>query len=118
VEKKFTGQMKTRLLELKEEIFRHLAAENEEFKRILHDEDPKDLGDIATDDIDKKMLEALGSQDQKRLNQIETALYQIELGKYGKCVTCGNKIPEGRLEAIPYALMCLDCKTREERRNR
>jgi RNA polymerase-binding transcription factor DksA len=31
---------------------------------------------------------------------------------------CGKKIPHDRLEAIPYALMCIECKTAEERRNR
>jgi DnaK suppressor protein len=116
--KSFPDEMRQKLVELKREIFEHLAAEDEEFRQILHDEDHKDAGDIATDDIDKKLLETLGGQEQKRLNLIETALYHIENGRYGKCMSCGNKIPEERLRAIPYALMCLDCKSREERRNR
>jgi DnaK suppressor protein len=116
--KSFLDEMRKKLAELKREIFEHLAAEDEEFRQILHDEDHKDAGDIATDDIDKKLLETLGVQEQRRLNLIETALYQIENGRYGKCASCGNKIPEERLRAIPYALMCLDCKAREERRNR
>jgi DnaK suppressor protein len=116
--KSFLDEMRKKLGELKREIFEHLAAEDEEFRQILHDEDHKDAGDIATDDIDKKLLETLGVQEQRRLSLIETALYQIENGRYGKCASCGNKIPEERLRAIPYALMCLDCKAREERRNR
>ena len=116
--KNFTDEMRKKLFELKREIFEHLASEDEEFRQILHDEDHKDAGDVATDDIDKKLLETLGGQEQKRLNLIEAALYQIESGRYGKCISCGNKIPEERLRAIPYALMCLDCKSREERRNR
>ncbi len=114
----FSDEMRAKLGELKREIFEHLASDDEEFRQILHDEDHKDAGDIATDDIDKKMLETLGVQEQRRLNLIEAALYQIESGRYGKCMSCGNKIPEERLRAIPYALMCLDCKSREERRNR
>lgn len=114
----FSEEMREKLVALKREIFEHLAAEDEEFRQILHDEDHKDAGDVATDDIDKKMLETLGVQEQRRLNLIESALYQIESGRYGKCMSCGNKIPEDRLRAIPYALMCLDCKSREERRNR
>jgi DnaK suppressor protein len=114
----FPDEMRAKLVELKREIFEHLASEDEEFRQILHDEDHKDAGDIATDDIDKKMLETLGVQEQRRLNLIEAALYQIENGRYGKCMSCGNKIPEERLRAIPYALMCLDCKSRDERRNR
>jgi RNA polymerase-binding protein DksA len=118
VKKGFTEEMRAQLVLLKREILEHLAAEDEEFRQILHDEDHKDAGDIATDDIDKKMLETLGVQEQKRLNLIEAALYHIDNGRYGKCISCGNKIPEERLRAIPYALMCLDCKSREERRNR
>lgn len=114
----FSDEMRAKLAELKREIFEHLASDDEEFRQILHDEDHKDAGDIATDDIDKKMLETLGVQEQRRLNLIEAALYQIESGRYGKCMSCGNKIPEERLRAIPYALMCLDCKSRDERRNR
>jgi RNA polymerase-binding protein DksA len=118
LKKTFTEEMRTKLIDLKREIFEHLASEDEEFRQILHDEDHKDAGDVATDDIDKKLLETLGAQEQKRLNLIETAMYQIDNGRYGKCISCGNKIPEARLRAIPYALMCLDCKAREERRNR
>ena len=116
--KRLNAQMRTKLLALKEEILRHLASEDEEFKQILHDEEHKDFGDIATDDIDKRILEALGTQEQKRLNLIQSALYQLDNGRYGKCISCGSPIPEGRLRAIPYAMMCLNCKTRDERRNR
>ena len=118
MDKKTNAEMRAKLLELKQEILQHLAAEDEEFRQILHDEDHKDFGDIATDDIDKKMLEALGAQEQKRLNLIESALFRIDNGRYGKCVSCGAAIPEGRLRAIPYAMMCLNCKSRDERRNR
>ncbi len=118
LERKFSEEMRAKLLDLKREILEHLATEDEEFKRILHDEEHKDFGDIATDDIDRKMLEALGAKEQKRLNLIESALYQIDNGRYGKCISCDAAIPEGRLRAIPYAMMCLDCKSRDERRNR
>jgi RNA polymerase-binding transcription factor DksA len=43
---------------------------------------------------------------------------RIQQGKYGLCMKCGKRIPSERLEAIPYALMCIECKNAEERRNR
>ncbi|MDR2028346.1 MAG: TraR/DksA family transcriptional regulator, partial [Treponema sp.] len=49
---------------------------------------------------------------------IDSALTRIQQGKYGLCMKCGKRIPQDRLEAIPYALMCIECKTAEERRNR
>jgi RNA polymerase-binding protein DksA len=103
---------------LKTEIINNLITSSEDFKEIVEGMDPKDFVDIASDDIDRKMIEAIGSQDLKRLKLIDSALTRIRQGKYGLCVKCGKKIPHDRLEAIPYALMCIECKTAEERRNR
>ena len=118
MEESFARKMKNSLVSLKKEILRNLASENEDFRNIIEDMDPKDLADIAADDIDRKTLEALGTQELKRLQLIEAALARIENKKYGLCARCSKKIPRERLEAIPYALLCIDCKSSEERRNR
>ena len=39
---------------------------------------------------------------------------RIVRGSFGKCEECEKPIPEGRLEAIPYARLCIPCKTEEE----
>ncbi len=114
----FLLRMRASLIDLKKEILKNLAAESEDFRTIIEDMDPKDLADIAADDIDRKTLEALGSQEIKRLQLIESALSRIENKKYGICMRCSKKSPRERLEAIPYALLCIDCKSSEERRNR
>jgi RNA polymerase-binding protein DksA len=118
MEQKLLDKMKQSLVKLKTEIISNLIVNNEDFKEIVEGMDPKDLADIASDDIDRKMIEAVGSQDLKRLKLIDSALTRIEQGKYGLCISCGKQIPQTRLEAIPYALMCIECKTAEERRNR
>ena len=118
MDKNFIESMKQSLLQLKSEIIDNLVASNEDFKEIVEGMDPKDVADIASDDIDRKMIEALGSQELKRLKLIDSALTRIEQGKYGLCIKCSKKIPQDRLEAIPYALMCIECKSAEERRNR
>jgi RNA polymerase-binding protein DksA len=118
MEQIFSETMKKALADLKTEIISNLMVNNEDFKEIVEGMNPKDLADIASDDIDRKMIEALGSQDLKRLKLIDSALTRIEQGKYGLCMKCGKKIPKDRLEAIPYALLCIECKTDEERRNR
>jgi RNA polymerase-binding protein DksA len=118
MEDNFVENMNRSLSALKAEIIANLIASNEDFKEIVEGMDPKDLADIASDDIDRKMIEALGAQELKRLKLIDSALTRIQQGKYGLCVKCGKRIPQDRLEAIPYALMCIDCKTAEERRNR
>jgi DnaK suppressor protein len=118
MEEAFLKKMRTTLLAQKKEILRNLASESEDFRTIIEDMDPKDLADIAADDIDRKTLEALGSVELRRLQAIESALSRVENKKYGLCAKCGKRIPRERLEAIPYALMCINCKSSEERRNR
>jgi DnaK suppressor protein len=118
MDKKFEAQVNKNLLQMKEEIIKSLVAESEEFEALLEDIDPKDLADIAADDIDRKTLEALNQQDIKRLRLIDSALSRLKNGRYGLCMRCGKRIKTERLEAIPYALMCIECKNSEERKNR
>jgi DnaK suppressor protein len=118
MEQTYVKRMKTALLDMKKEILEHLAAENDEFNEIIEDTDPKDLADIASDDIDRRILEALGNQELKTLKLVENALSRIENGRYGKCIRCDQKIPKERLDAIPYAVLCIKCKQSEELRNR
>ncbi|GHV95171.1 molecular chaperone DnaK [Spirochaetia bacterium] len=118
VDQDFIGKMEKSLSELKSGIIDNLIASNEDFKEIVEGMDPKDLADIASDDIDRKMIEAIGSQEMKRLKLIDSALTRIKQGKYGLCIKCSKHIPQDRLVAIPYALMCIECKSEEERRNR
>ena len=114
----FIVKMEKALNELKKDILSNLVASNEDFKNIVEAMEPKDLADVASDDIDRKLIEAIGTQELSRLKVIDSALARIIQGKYGLCIKCGRKIPHPRLEAIPYALMCIECKTAEEKRNR
>ncbi|GHV58016.1 conjugal transfer protein TraR [Spirochaetia bacterium] len=118
MEQNFVERMDKSLSELKAGIISNLIAGNEDFKNIMEGMEPKDLADVASDDIDRKMIEAIGSQELKQLKLIDSALTRIKQGRYGLCIKCGKHIPEDRLEAIPYALMCIECKSDEERRNR
>jgi len=118
IDQEFLDKMETSLSALKAEIVANLISSNEDFKGIMEGMDSKDLADVASDDIDRKMIEAIGSQELKRLKLIDSALTRIKQGKYGHCIKCNNRIPQERLVALPYALMCIECKSEEERRNR
>lgn len=106
------------LMKTKEDIISSLLSESKEFEDIVDDMEPKDLADLASDDIDKKILEALNQKDLRKLRLIDSALSRVKNGRYGLCMRCGIKIPEERLKAIPYALMCINCRSIEERNSR
>ncbi|MBN2510172.1 MAG: TraR/DksA family transcriptional regulator [Spirochaetales bacterium] len=112
---KYLDTMNKKLNDLKSEIVTHLMNENEEFNQLVQDLDPKDLVDIASDDIDRRTLDTLSGQDIKRLNLIDAALVRLKNGRYGVCTDCGKPISKERLEAIPYALKCIECQALSER---
>lgn len=118
MDKEFVEQMRQKLVTMKEDILKNLMAENEDFQELVNADDSKDLVDIASSDMDKKTLDALGAQDMKRLRLIEAALARIENGRYGICMKSGKMIPKERLEAIPYALYRIEYQNEIERRNR
>lgn len=111
-------KLKKQMLEQKATIVESLSQQSEDFKRILEEQSSGDEIDMASDAIDRAMLESLNQQDANRLSLIEGALERIQTGKYGLCIRCGKEIPAARLEALPYALMCINCKAKDERRNR
>lgn len=71
-------------------------------------------GDSATTVFDRQ--KDLGLMDNERviLNQIEEALGKIEEGTYGYCSRCRQEIDLERLEALPYATMCINCQKNME----
>ena len=73
------------------------------------------LADTATETVDREIGNTLEEHDERLLGAIDDALARIENGTYGKCVNCGAPIPEERLEAMPWATLCIDCKRLEER---
>lgn len=118
MEKTFVETMQKRLLEQRTTILDSLAAKNADLKKIVETTDTGDVIDVASDVIDGKMLESLNAQDSNLLRMINNALDRIKQDKYGLCLRCGKEIPRARLEALPYAFMCIECKSRDERRNR
>jgi DnaK suppressor protein len=118
MDQEFVAQMKKRLETMKTEILQQLVAEDEEFRAMAASSDTKDLVDVASNDIDKKTLSALGSQELKKLRLIESALARIDNGKYGICLKSGQPIPRERLDAVPYALYRVEYQNEIERRNR
>jgi RNA polymerase-binding transcription factor len=73
------------------------------------------LADHASEMVDREVDESLEVNAEQLVREIDRALGKIDAGTYGKCERCGQGIPEERLEAVPYATLCVSCKQLEER---
>jgi RNA polymerase-binding protein DksA len=80
----------------------------------LVDFDLNHPGDSATETFERQKDIALNQNIDGMLTQIDEALAKIDSGTYGKCDRCGRDIPTARLEALPYATLCVDCQARVE----
>jgi DnaK suppressor protein len=74
------------------------------------------LADTATETYDRELDYTLEENSEHVLADIDAALGRIEDGTYGICTNCGKQIPEERLEARPWATLCIDCQRERERR--
>lgn len=75
---------------------------------------PLHMADIATDNFEREFTLSLMESTDQALDQIEEALERIEEGVYGICRECDRRIPRVRLNAIPYAVLCVQCAGRDE----
>ncbi len=75
------------------------------------------IADQGSDCNEHEKSYLLASMEGNILEELDEALDRIEDGSYGKCILCGEEISEKRLEAIPYAKLCIPCKAAEERKS-
>ena len=117
-EEVFQEKMRSSLLALKEQMLRELVHHSREFRDLLGNTLPSDLADISSEDTERRLLSSLSAAEARQLQLIESALSRLHDGHFGICVLCGAKISQERLEALPYALLCMKCQSREEHRSR
>ncbi len=71
------------------------------------DNHPGDDSDRLTE---QQRLLTIRGQLAERKADIEHAIEKVASGEFGVCERCGNQIPSGRLEALPFARYCVDCQ--------
>ncbi|MGA0846335.1 MAG: TraR/DksA family transcriptional regulator [Luteolibacter sp.] len=72
-------------------------------------------GDAGSDAYDRDFALSVLANEQDALYEIEQALRRIDAGTYGICEISSNKIPQARLEAIPFARLTVDCQAQWEK---
>lgn len=74
-----------------------------------------DVMDAAMDTAQDEISCQLAEVESRELGRIEEALERIREGTYGECEGCDKPIPLARLQALPYASMCIDCQRKNEK---
>jgi DnaK suppressor protein len=74
-----------------------------------------DLIDAALDSVQDEISSQLAEVESRELARIENALEKMREGEYGICEGCGTSIPMARLNALPYATLCIKCQREAER---
>ena len=59
---------------------------------------------------------ALRDKDTQHLEAVDAALARVAAGTYGRCTSCGGVIADERLDALPWAALCIDCQRTAGRR--
>jgi DnaK suppressor protein len=73
------------------------------------------IADSATETYMRELDGGLEENAEHLLEAIESALGRIDDGTYGQCAACGRPIGGDRLEAVPYATLCIADKRALER---
>ncbi len=75
---------------------------------------PNHMAELGSGNFEQELTLSLLGSERTALDQIDAALARTENGSYGRCETCGGRIPKSRLQAIPYVAQCVRCASEEE----
>lgn len=112
----FRGKKKVyyeRLVQLRDELIDEVA-ELSGYSLTAEKQAGEESADVGSDNFLREMEIGLMSAEGAKVKAIQDAIKRLEEGGYGTCQECGEKIAEGRLEAIPYARHCIECKSKLE----
>jgi RNA polymerase-binding transcription factor DksA len=114
---KFLEAQRKALLEERDTYTRHATDLRAEAEQLAADREPGDVqfdeesGQGDTMNVERERDLALSAQALAAVEDIDRALAKIDAGTYGICERCGQPIPKERLKALPYAALCVACKS-------
>lgn len=114
-------EMKARLLAKQAELQEQLRGLDQAYPKpvdpIEASDGPQDFEEVAVDFLETQQEQSIMVNEQSLLTEVQAALKRIEDGSYGKCIVCGQAIPEKRLEAIPWAARDVQHEAELEQQN-
>jgi DnaK suppressor protein len=116
LDKFLEGQLKA-LTDERTTYLRQAESLQAEADSLTEDREPGDVqfdeesGEGDTLAVERERDLALSAQARAAIEQIDRAVEKIHEGSYGSCDNCGAVIPKERLRALPYAVLCVRCKS-------
>jgi len=116
----FVDKQKQRLLDLRDELVDAMTGTTRDQIRNAPEGSEASgsgmhQGDAGSDAYDRDFALSVLAKEQDALYEIEQALQRIKKGAYGVCEMSGKKIPQARLEAIPFARLTVECQAQWEK---
>ncbi len=121
LDQEFVERQRERLEELRGELVRMrdgLGEDQQDLAESEEDFTEHDSGDLSQSMFTREMDATVGQQTERRLGDVDRALQKIDEGTYGVCDDTGERIPKGRLEAMPEAIRTVEAQQRFERERR
>ncbi len=102
-----------RLLQKKQEIM-EAYNKNKSYGKEADGEATQDIADKASNSYTKEFLFSLSNTERDLLHEVDDAIARIEARRYGICAVCEEDMNTKRLEAVPWARLCLACQEKQE----
>jgi RNA polymerase-binding protein DksA len=122
VNKKDLKRFENRLMEEREKLVKNMERLESSVLNRNQKESSGDLSaysfhmaDLATDASEREKAFLFASKEGRLLYHIDEALRRIRRNEYGVCQNCKADISKERLEAVPHARLCINCKEEEEK---
>lgn len=120
--KKDLARFEKRLLEDRARVVKQIAQYDEHFVQTQQSANGDlsaysfHMADQGTDAMEREKAFLFASKEGRLLYHIDEALRRLYKtpDKFGKCEDCGEEIGLERLDALPHARLCIQCKEREE----
>lgn len=81
----------------------------------LREQAKGDVADFALDAAQDEISSQIAEVESRELYNIDNALERLRAGEYGACEHCNDAIPLARLQALPYATLCIRCQREAEK---
>ncbi len=114
---KFFVQQRELLLSERETYVTQADVLKAEAQALAEDMEPGDIqfdeesGEGGTMAVERERDLTLSAQARAAVDEIDRALHKLDIGTYGICEKCETPIPKARLKALPYAALCVGCKS-------